>query len=126
MSILETLKTLVGKFTFTVPDKPDADGKIHPDAGKKIEKAFEYQECDTDEQAAEVMAEKKWNLKDMVNEALKANARSNAYQTAILPYKPSEVPQEDIVERMVRDAIRMGATEEFARATVASLLANKV
>lgn len=108
-------KTLVGKFTFKVPDG-------HAQAGEKIEKAFDFQECETVEEAEKVMADKKWSLRDMVNENLKASARSNAYQAALLPYRPSEVSAEEIQERMVRDYIRLGVSEEVARKQVAALL----
>lgn len=110
------MKTSVAKFSITVPE-------THPEAGKKIEKAFEYQECENDAEAAKVLADKKLSIVEMVNDKLKANARSNAYQAALLPYKPSEVSQDDIVERMVRDFIRVGKTEEFARRKVAEMLA---
>lgn len=110
------MKTLVGKFTFKVPEG-------HPEAGKKIEKSFDFQETENDTEATSVMTEKKWNLKEMVDETLKANARSNAYQAALLPYRPSEVSPEEIQERMVRDYIRLGVPEEMARKQVAALLA---
>lgn len=113
------MKTLVGKFTFKVPD----DSPVESERGKKVEKAFEYRETETEAEAQSVMTEKKWSLKDMVDEALKANARSNAYQSALLPHKPSEVPQEDIKERMIRDYIRLGIPENIARAQVESTLA---
>lgn len=112
------MKTLVGKFTFAVPEG-------HAEAGKKIEKAFEYQECETVEEANAVLADKKLQLVDLVNDKLKANARSNSYQAALLPYRPSEVTPEEIQERMVRDFIRLGIAEDVARAQVAALLANK-
>jgi hypothetical protein len=54
---------------------------------------------------------------------LKANARSNAYQAALLPYRPSEVTPDEIKERMVRDYIRLGVPEDAARKQVDSLLA---
>lgn len=111
------MKTLVGKFTFKVPDG-------HPQAGEKIEKAFEYPETESDSEAQNVIVEKKWNLKTMVDETLKANARSNAYQAALLPYRPSEVSPEDIKERMVRDYIRLGVPEDTARKQVEALLAS--
>lgn len=110
------MKTLVGKFTFKVPDG-------HPQAGEKIEKAFEYSQTESESEAQQVLIDKKWNLKEVVDDILKANARSNAYQAALLPYRPSEVPQEDIVERMVRDFIRLGMPEELARKEVLSTLA---
>lgn len=115
------MKTKVGKFTFTVP----SDSPVEAERGKKLEKAFEYQETESEAEAQEVMTSKKWSLKDMVDEALKSNARSNSYQSALLPHKPSEVPQEDIVERMVRDYIRLGFSEAIARAQVESMLAQK-
>jgi hypothetical protein len=59
----------------------------------------------------------------MVNDNLKANARSNAYQAALLPYRPSEVSAEDIKERMIRDYIRLGIPEDTARKQVEALLA---
>jgi hypothetical protein len=110
------MKTLVGKFTFKVPEG-------HPQAGEKIEKAFDYPETTSESEAQSVMAEKKWSLKEMVDEVLKANARSNAYQAALLPYRPSEVSPEDIKERMIRDYIRLGIPEDTARKQVEALLA---
>lgn len=112
------MKNLVSKFTFAIPEG-------HPEAGKKIEKPFEYQVCESDADAVAVMEEKKFSVVDMVNDKLKTNARSNAYQAALLPYRPSEVSQEDIVERMVRDFIRLGIPEAAARTQVAAMLAAK-
>lgn len=116
----------VGKFSFAIPEG-------HPEAGIKVEKAFEYDVTTTDEEAAKLLTHssdgkarvKPWSLKDMVNEVQKTNARSSAYQAALLPYRPSEVPQEDIVERMVRDYIRLGFSEEIARKQVTSMLQSK-
>lgn len=110
------MKTLVGKFTFAIPEG-------HPQAGEKIEKAFDYSQVENDTEAASVIAEKKWNVVNMVNDVLKANARSNAYQAALLPYRPSEVSPEDIKERMIRDYIRLGIPEDTARKQVEALLA---
>lgn len=110
------METKVGKFTFAIPDG-------HPQAGEKVEKTFEYRQCNTDEEANAILTEKKWNLVSLVNDNLKANARSNAYQAALLPYRPSEVSPDEIRERMVRDYIRLGVPEETARTQVAALLA---
>lgn len=112
------MKNEIAKFTFTVPES-------HADAGQKIEKAFDYKVCETESEATAVLAEKKLSIVEMVNDKLKANARSNAYQAALLPYRPSEVSPEDIKERMIRDFIRLGLNEDVARAQVDSLLANK-
>ncbi len=111
------MKSLAGKFTFSIPDG-------HPQAGEKVEKPFEYQSCETEAEAQNIITEKKWNIVTMVNDTLKANARSNAYQAALLPYRPSEVSPEDIKERMVRDYIRLGLPEDAARAQVEAVLAN--
>ncbi len=111
------MKQGLGKFTFSVPDG-------HPQAGEKLEKPFNYDVCENDTEANKVIADKKWNIVSMVNDTLKANARSNAYQAALLPYRPSEVSAADIQERMVRDFIRLGVPEAAARAQVAALTAN--
>lgn len=111
------METKVGKFTFAIPEG-------HPEAGNKVEKTFEYAQANTEAEAVQVIADKKWNVLAMVNDNLKANARSNAYQAALLPYRPSEVSPEDIKERMIRDYIRLGISEDAARAQVESLLAN--
>jgi hypothetical protein len=110
------METKVASFTFKVPEG-------HPEQGKKIEKAFDYKLCNTLDEAQNVMTEKEWSLLDMVNDTLKANARSNAYQAALLPYRPSEVSADDIKERMIRDYIRLGIPEDTARKQVEALLA---
>ncbi len=110
------MQTKIGKFTFSVPEG-------HAQAGEKLEKSFEYQVCDNEGEATETLTSKKWSIVGMVNDTLKANARSNAYQAALLPYKPSEVSAEDIKERMIRDYIRLGIPEDAARKQVDSLLA---
>ena len=110
------METKVGKFSFAIPEG-------HSQAGEKVEKTFEYKVCQTEEEAQAVIADKKWNIVSMVNDNLKANARSNAYQAALLPYRPSEVSPEEIKERMVRDYIRLGINEETARKQVEALLA---
>ena len=112
------MKTNVAKFTFTVPDG-------HPQAGEKIEKGFEYQVCENQSEAEKILTDKNLSIVEMVNDKLKANARSNAYQAALLPYRPSETSPEEIKERMVRDFIRLGIDEAVARAQVDALLAAK-
>ena len=109
------MKNLTGNFSFAIPEG-------HPEAGNKVAKTFEYQVCESTDEASQVIAEKKWNIVTMVNDNLKANARSNAYQSALLPYKPSEVSPADIQERMIRDYIRLGIPEDVARKQVEALL----
>ena len=106
----------IGAFKFAVPEG-------HPQAGEKVEKPFEYQVCESEQEAQAVLTDKKWSILEMVNDVLRANARSNAYQAALLPYRPSEVSPEDIKERMIRDYIRLGIPEETARKQVEALLA---
>jgi hypothetical protein len=112
------MKQLVAKFTFAIPEG-------HPQYGEKIEKPYEYKQVENDAEATSVMTEKKWKLTDLVNDVLKANARSNAYQAALLPYRPSEVTPDEIKERMIRDYIRLGISEEAARAQVEGMFAAK-
>ena len=109
------METKIGKFTFAIPEG-------HAQAGEKIEKSFEYSQVNSESEAQAVLTDKKWNLVGMVNDVLKANARSNAYQAALLPYRPSEVSPEEIQERLVRDYIRLGIPEDTARKQVAALL----
>jgi len=109
------MQTKVGEFTFKIPEG-------HPFAGEKVEKSFDFQVCETSEEATTIIAEKEWSVVGLVNDTLKANARSNAYQTALLPYRPSTVSAEDIKERMIKDFIRLGASEDAARKQVNALL----
>jgi len=112
------MKTEIGKFSFAIPEG-------HPQQGEKVEKAFDYKVCENVAEAEQVLTDKKLSIIEMVNDKLKANARSNAYQAALLPYRPSEVSPEDIKERMIRDYIRLGVSEDAARAQVEAMLANK-
>jgi hypothetical protein len=115
---VEKMQTKSAKFSFAIPEG-------HPQAGEKVEKSFEFRQVDNDVEANEVITEKKWSLTQMVNDNLKANARSSAYQAALLPYRPSEVSPEDIKERMVRDYIRLGVAEDVARKQVEALLSSQ-
>ena len=112
------MKDLTGKLTFKVPED-----STHADAGKKIEKEFDYQECESAEEASSIAEKKGWTLLSFVNDALKQNARANTYQNALAVYKPSEVSPDEIKARMVRDFIRLGLSESVAQAQVESILA---
>ncbi len=114
------MKDLTGKFSFKVPE----DSK-HEDAGKTINRTFEYVEVENEKEAIDYITKKEWNVVDLVNEKIKTGARANAYQSAIIVYKPSDVSAEDIMERMVRDYVRLGIAEDVARAQVKSMMANK-
>lgn len=126
------MKTETGKFNFTIPTNAidRTTGQPHPGAGKeKLENLpFTFQVCESDEDVQKVMADKKWSITEMVNDALKSNARASAYQTKLAEYAPVEVSAEDIRARMIKDFIRIGIasgkpiTEEEAAATVDAVL----
>lgn len=114
---LESLPTKSDSFTFKVP-------KGHADTGKAVEKSFTFPVCvDNEDVLAKVMEIKGWSLVEMINDALKANARSNAYQLALAPYRPSQRTPEQIREDIIRDFVRTGIPEEAARRTVESMFA---
>lgn len=108
-------------FSYTIPE----NSPVEDSRGKKEEKTFTFDVCETVEEAHKVLAAKNWNLVTLVNDNLKASARANAYQTALAPHRPSEVSQDDIRERMIRDMIRLGIAEDVARTQVAALLGAK-
>ncbi len=107
-----------GKYKFKVPENSG-----HQDAGKQFEKEYDYQECETADEAAKIAEEKGWTLLEFVNDKLMNSARSSSYQNALAVYRPSEVSPEEIQARMVRDFIRLGLSEEVAKTQVASILA---
>lgn len=118
------MKHQVGKFKFSVPeDAKTPNGDLHADAGKELEKPFEYDEPETEDEARAILEKRKLNLVGLVSEKVKNLARSAAYQAATLVYKPSEVSAEDIQERAIRDLIRLGMNEEAARNMVVTATA---
>lgn len=111
-------------FTFKVPkDAVNADGTPHADVGKEVEKSFDFTTLETDEEVLEYLTSEKTSVIKLVNDKIKANARSAAYQAALLVYKPSKLSKDEIAERIIRDYIRMGLSEEAARAQVAGMMA---
>lgn len=106
---------------FTVPQ----DAPSEADRGKKVEKEFSFRQITTEAEAYKVIATKEWNLVELVNRKLKGDARSNAYQSLTLQYKPSTVSPEEIKERAIRDLMRIGIPEEMAKAQVEAMLAAK-
>lgn len=115
------MKTETKSFSFRIPeDSPQFNSEA--DEKNQVVKDFEFQVCETEAEAIDTMAKKEWKLLDLVNDLLKANARSNAYQTMLVRYRPSQVPKEDIVERMVRDYMRLGVSEDAARKQVIGML----
>ena len=108
-------KILTGAFSFKVPEG-------HPEQGNKIDKTFDYIECIDDRQAVAMLDERKWKLRELINDKLKASARSNSYQNALMPYRPSEVSQADIRSRLIRDLVRSGVPETIAITTINAAL----
>ena len=109
-----------GKFKFTVP----ATSPVESERGKKYDKTFDYKVCETEAEAQTVAAEKKWSFVSLVNDNLYANAKANAYQTALSPHKVSQVSEESTIESLVRGYIRMGIPESQAREMVTATLAS--
>ncbi len=107
----------IGSYKYKVP----ADS-THVDAGKQFTKEFDYQECETQEEADKVAADKGWSLLEFVNEKLMNGARASSYQNTLAVYRPSEVPPEEIKARMVRDFIRLGLPEDVAKTQVEAIL----
>lgn len=112
------MKDLTAEYTLKVPEDSN-----HADAGKKLKKNFDYQECESAEEASQLAEKKGWSLLTFVNDTLKQNARAAAYQNALAVYRPSDVSPDEIKARMVRDFIRLGLSEDVAKAQVESILA---
>jgi hypothetical protein len=113
------MKTDTGKFKFTVPESSPVD------AGKEMELPFTFDICENESEALTVASERKWSVLSIINDKLRTTAKSNAYQAQVVKYKPSEVSPEDIKERMIRDFLRLGISEDVARKQVDALLAAK-
>lgn len=122
----ETVSTEVGTehkdtLVFTVPK----DAPSEADRGKEVPKEFSFRQIVSEADAYKVIAAKEWNLVELVNRKLKGDARSNAYQSLTLQYKPSTVSPDEIRERAIRDLMRIGIPEDMARAQVDAMLAAK-
>ena len=111
------MKDVTGKYKFKVPENSG-----HQDAGKQFEKEYDYTQAESADEAQIVADEKGWTLLEFVNDKLMQSARSSSYQNALAVYRPSEVSQDEIKARMVRDFIRLGLSEDVAKAQVESVL----
>lgn len=113
------MKDLTAKMKFKIPES-----STHPDAGKTLEGVeYEYQQCETAEEAGKVAEEKGWTLLDFVNDALKDNARQGKYSSQLAMYAPTEMDQDTIRKNLIRNFIRAGLSEAQAVAQVDSVLA---
>ena len=123
---LETLTIEKDTFSFRIPKTHASyDPSAVGDDANKVTKEFSYPVCKDEAEALQAMQAKEWDIVEMVNDTLKANARSSAYQTALAAYSESTVSPEKIRERMIKDFIRSGLSEEQATAVVDSALAQK-
>lgn len=103
---------------FTIP-KDNLKDEYKEQAGKKLkDQPFTFAQVETDEQAADVCGIKEWDLKSFVNDALKATARSAAYQRLTLQYKESKMSEEDSRQRLINAFQRMGLSLEAATQSV--------
>jgi len=112
-----TLKEFTSTLSYTIPAEGVRE-EMKSRSGEKIERNFLFGQVDSEEQAKAVMAARKWSVIDYVNGELKGNARSSCYQTTSALYKESKVSSDDIMERAIKDLIRLGVPEDLARATV--------
>ena len=107
-------------FDYKVP----ADSPVEADRGKEVkDNKFNFRQITTPDEANAVIAAKGWDLVEMVNKILKANARSNAYQSALAPHKVSDVDPEKVFESTVRNMVRQGIPESMARELLKNTLA---
>lgn len=113
-SIMDRLKTDSDTLKFKIPSS-------HADAldekGNPVEKTvtFEFPVCSSEEEANEVIAFKKWNIVDIVNDILKTQARANKYQSATAVYRQT-LTLDEMADRVFRDLMRTGQfSEEFAK-----------
>ena len=100
---------------------------VEEERGNEHNLPYMYGQIDTEAENATELAQKvcevkEWKLVDFVNDALKSNARSNTYQKFLARHKVSKLTNEQMRERMVRQYMQMGASEEKARAQIESLL----
>lgn len=112
------MKTVETTIKFTVP----SDSPVESERGQEKKLSYSFSQAENDDEALAIIKDKEWTIADLVNGQLKSNARSNAYQAELSKHKKSDVKAEDIVERMVRDYIRLGVPEDVARKTVAGVL----
>lgn len=120
-SRVDTMITKTDKLTYKVPEN-SAKKDAQPE-GTKVTVEFDFDYCESADEAAKVAESKNWTLLEFVNDTLKQNARANKYQNEMALHKPSDVTPEEIKARMVRDFIRLGLPEDVARAQVESVLA---
>jgi len=117
-----TLPESKDTFSFQVPN----ESPVESERGKKSDHEFTYAQVSNDDEAQAVCKIKEWSLVEFVNDALRSQARANAYQSLVAAHKPSKVSADEIKERMIRDYIRLGIPADTARAQVESMLAAQV
>lgn len=109
-AFLDSIERGTDKFGYKVPSG-------HADEGKAFEKAFTFPICETDDEVNTVLEGKGWTVKEMVNDALKAGSRSNAYQLALAAYKTTRTPEQLRLD-IIKDLVRAGISEDIAKVQV--------
>lgn len=96
----------------------------HPDAGKTLEGiVYEFEQCETAEEAQKLAEEKGWSLLDFVNETLQNTARQGKYQNQLALYMPKkELDPAALRATLIRTYIKAGLSEAVATAQVDSVL----
>jgi hypothetical protein len=114
---------LVGEdsLTFTVPKNTQLEGAT---AGDEEEFKFNYRIVEDEAQANKVIAEKEWDLVELVNRKLKADARAAVYQRELNKHKPITTTKtpEQLRASLVRMYMAAGVSREVAIAQVDSVL----
>ena len=90
-------------------------------AGTEIKKDFSFGQVKDETEAQAVCEIKGWSLVEFVNDELRNNSRSSAYQSELMLYKRDDVDPEEVFERTVRNLIRMGISEDIARTQVQAM-----
>ena len=95
------------KLTFTVPKNTQLEGAT---PGDESEHSFNYTIVETPEQAQAIMSEKEWDIVELVNRKLKADARAAVYQRELNKHKPiaTTKTQAQLFEQFVR-TLMLGA-----------------
>jgi hypothetical protein len=104
------MKTDKGTFKFTVP----ADSPREDQRGEKLEVPFTFPVCETDEDVAAIVSERKTSVLEIVNGVLKDRAKSSAYQSLLASHKPADLSPEDALQGIIRTLVRSGLSVEKA------------
>lgn len=107
--------------TFTVPANTQLEGAT---VGEEQEHKFSFRIVEDREQADKIMAEKEWDLVELVNRKLKADARAAVYQRELNKHKPITTTKtpEQLRADLVKTYMRLGLSKEVAEKQIDSML----